>query len=88
METSSQSFLVTCFYSSFSCVLLQPVYDSQRRTGSSPYKEGGLDNKFECGFKWLCNSYHLRQKSIEQSILLKYEELVEIYLFLQLVMKN
>ena len=44
------------------CALLQPVYDSQRRTGGSPYKVGGLDNKFECGFKWFCNIHYLRQK--------------------------
>ena len=37
------------------CALLQPVYDSQRRTGGSLYKEDGLDNKFERDFKWFCN---------------------------------
>ena len=70
-------FLSHVFIHHSGCALLQPVYDSQRRTGGSPYKEGGLESKFECGFKWFCNSYYLRQKSTEQSILLKYEELVE-----------
>ena len=77
METSSQSFLVTSFIHHSDCALLQPVYDSQRRTGGSPYKKGGLKSKFEYCFKWFCNSYYLRQKSTEQCILLKYEELVE-----------
>ena len=42
----------------------------------SPYKKS-LDTKFECGFKWFCNSYYLSQKLTKQSILLKYEEIVE-----------
>ena len=77
METSSQSFLAFChtFFHHSSCALLQPVYDIQRTTGGSPYKEGGLDINFECGFKWFCNSCYLRQKSTEQSLLLKYEEI-------------
>ena len=70
-------FLSQGFIHHSGCALLQPVYDTQRKTGGSPYKEGGLDRKFKCGFKWFCNSYYLRQKSTEQSILLKYEELVE-----------
>ena len=83
METSSQSFLVISllFIIQVSCALLQPVYGSQWRTSGSPYKESGLDNKFECGFKWFCNSYYLRQKSTEQSILLKYDELLERFIY-------
>ena len=77
METSSQSFLITSFYSLFRLCSITTNYDSQRRTSGSTYKEGGLDRKFECGFKWFCKSCYLRQKSTEQSILRNYEELVE-----------